>query len=507
METQAENRVLEKIDEIAKKSEDGDYIYRGEPEYYEKVSSNLYREYETDIKAEDFKIGVVQDEILKEAKEYATPKMDDTEILTELQHYGGKTNLIDFTTDYHVALFFACDSKTDPSGRVILLPKQSKTYEVIPAPGTIPRAEFQKSIFVQSQSGVVEPDDGVVVCIPADLKSNMLEYLRKEHDISTKTIYNDLHGFIKNRMIHKSAYTELYKGITSQARADSAKTKVERQKWYDKAITHYTEAINLGPANVTAHNNRGNAYRNIGNFTAAIQDFNEAIVLSPKLTEAYTNRGNAYRHTDNFDRAIEDFNKAIDLDPEFTEAYTNRGVAYRHTGKSKKAIKDYSKAIDLDPENATAHNNRGNAYRHTGKSKKAIEDYNKAIDLDPENATAHNNRGNAYRNTGDFDRAIKDFNKAIDLDPENATAHNNRGNAYRHTGNFAAAIQDYSKAIDLDPENATAYNNRGVAYHHTGNFDGAIEDFNKAIDLDPENATAYNNRRQAGLSKKSQSGS
>ena len=33
----------------------------------------------------------------------------DFEILTELQHYGGKTNLIDFTTDYLIALFFACD--------------------------------------------------------------------------------------------------------------------------------------------------------------------------------------------------------------------------------------------------------------------------------------------------------------------------------------------------------------------------------------------------------------
>ena len=47
-------------------------------------------------------------------------KTIDFEILTEIQHYGGKTNLIDFTTDYFIALFFACDGHHDKEGRVIL---------------------------------------------------------------------------------------------------------------------------------------------------------------------------------------------------------------------------------------------------------------------------------------------------------------------------------------------------------------------------------------------------
>ena len=40
------NTVLEIIGKIAKISADGDYIYRGEPECYKKVSSTLYRELE-----------------------------------------------------------------------------------------------------------------------------------------------------------------------------------------------------------------------------------------------------------------------------------------------------------------------------------------------------------------------------------------------------------------------------------------------------------------------------
>lgn len=125
------SRVLAKIAEIVNASAEGDYIYRGESECHIKVSSNLYREYEKDIEAENFDIEVVQNEILKEAQEYTPHKMDDLEILTELQHYGGKTNLIDFTTDYLVALFFACDGNRDKPGRVILLQKESEVYKVI----------------------------------------------------------------------------------------------------------------------------------------------------------------------------------------------------------------------------------------------------------------------------------------------------------------------------------------------------------------------------------------
>ena len=36
--------VLEKIQEIVEKSADRDYVYRGEVECHDKVSSNLYRE-------------------------------------------------------------------------------------------------------------------------------------------------------------------------------------------------------------------------------------------------------------------------------------------------------------------------------------------------------------------------------------------------------------------------------------------------------------------------------
>ena len=78
------SRVLEKIQEIAEKSADGDYIYRGEPEYYSKVSSSLYRNYQ-EVEAEHIDVEAVQQEILEEAQRYIS-EGDEFEILTQLQH-------------------------------------------------------------------------------------------------------------------------------------------------------------------------------------------------------------------------------------------------------------------------------------------------------------------------------------------------------------------------------------------------------------------------------------
>ena len=411
------NGVLEKITEIANASADGDYIYRGEPECYEKISSNLYREYEDDIETEHFDIKVVQDELLKEAREYTTHEMDNLEILTELQHHGGKTNLIDFTTDYLVALFFACDGNRDEPGRVILLEKESEAYKVVKPPRTVARVGGQKSIFVQATKGVVAPD--IMVCIPANLKEDMLDYLQKHHDISTKTIYNDLHGYIENRRIHKSAYTEFYKGATCQDRGDSTRDPAEKQDWYNKAVEHYTEAIALNPKLIQAYNNRGNVYRSKGKFDTAIQDYNTAIALNPEFAGAYHNRGAAYGKKGELDSAIQNYNTAIALNPELADTYSNRGYTYLEIGNLEKAVQDYNRAIALNSNDAETYNNRGAAYYRKGEFDTAIQDYNTTIDLNPEFADAYYNRGEVWLHLREWEKARADLitakNMGVDL--------------------------------------------------------------------------------------------
>lgn len=79
------------------------YLYRGEPKWFTRVSSKLYRHYE-DIDSQHFNIENVQNELLNVDKGF-TSETDNNEILAQLQHFGYSTNLVDFTTDLNVAFF------------------------------------------------------------------------------------------------------------------------------------------------------------------------------------------------------------------------------------------------------------------------------------------------------------------------------------------------------------------------------------------------------------------
>ena len=415
------NRILEKINEIVEKSAEGDYIYRGEAEYFEKISSSLYREY-PHAEGERFDIERDQAAILDEAKEY-TSESDPIKILTELQHFGGKTNLIDFTEDYLIALFFACNGSHEKPGRVILQKRESENYEIEEAPNTIKRAEYQKSVFVQSPDGFIEPE--IEVDIPIDLKFPMLEYLRKYHRISAERIYNDLHGFIR-----RSASTEFLKGLTCQAKGDKARSNKEKQECYEDTINHYTEALKLKPNYIELYNNRGNAYRDIGEYDLAIQDYDEIIKRQPDFIEVRVNRGLAYFDKGERDLAFQDYNAVIEQNPEFVRAYLNRGAAYDKEGKHDKAIEDYTKAIQRKPNYPEAYYNRGFAQDRKNERNLAIEDYTKAIQLNPRFTKAYRDRGIAYDKRGDFGEAIADYTKAIELEPDDAGTYFNRGSMY-----------------------------------------------------------------------------
>ena len=311
--------LLDIIKEIEAKSGDYDCIYRGEPECYEKVSSVLYREY-AHIGTESLDLEAIQRKILNEAKKHSYA-IDDSEILIEIQHYGGGTNLIDFTTDYLIALFFACDGAFGKDGRIILQ-KTEIIKDLIKHPrNPRHRVKAQKTVFVIPPSGFIEPHKDDIIIIPAALKQPLLQHLRKHHGISTETIYNDLYSFIKNQNIHRSAYVAFYSGFTLQNTGNKSEIPDERQTAYEKAIAYYTEALKQKPDLLEAYVNRGVIYDTIDEVDKAIENYNITIQLDPNYTDAYYNRGFDYFLKDDLDLALVDFSKVIELNPEYAAAY------------------------------------------------------------------------------------------------------------------------------------------------------------------------------------------
>ena len=434
------------IRSIEEKTADGDYIFRGESQCHEKVCSGLYRELRA-VRVKYSDIADVQAEIVRDAKAY-TDKTDDFEILTELQHYGGKTNLIDFTIDYKVALFFASSGSPDKHGRVIILQRTEAIKDMIELPqDTVKRAADQKSVFVQPPRGYIERYRYEEILIPKDLKLSVLRHLH-ECKISSETIYNDIHGFISRESAFWMAYRKFESGLTSQNKGD-----------YGEAIKYYTNALEQGLQPPEVYNNRGNTYLKMNKIDKAINDFSKAIEIKSDSIEAYNNRGNAHATEGDFDEAVNDYSEAIRLDPNFDEAYKNRGIAYLNKGDFERALDNFDKAIQLDPDNPDFRISRGGAYKIKGDFDKAISDLNKAIQLNPTDADTYLLRGTVYTGKREFDKAIGEFNKTIELQQDYANAYFCRGVVWLHLKNWKGAKADLTTAKDLKVDIITAFHN------------------------------------------------
>ena len=319
------------INEIKEKSSDGDYIYRGERRLHDDVSSALYREYfnnkNFNIDLEGFDLTYVQKEMLHIAKKHIgeppktfredigalrKPRMrnvneliileairrsaeeaeeaEELEILTELQHYGGKTNLIDFTTDYLIAIFFACAGDPEEDGRVIMLEKNEEIEKMMIRPlDPQHRVIAQKSVFLHPPTGLINVSEDNKVTIPAILKEPFRKYLDKYHNISAETIYNDIHGFIRYQNIHQNFYLHFFMGLTLHYRGFKAKSPEDRQSECEKAITHYDEAIRLKPDYEIAYHNRGECWLYLQEWEKAKIDFTIAQDMGSDIAEGFRN--------------------------------------------------------------------------------------------------------------------------------------------------------------------------------------------------------------------------
>ena len=449
------------LNRTLKNCEGKHYLFRGTTKSHkgaDEINSSLYRWARDKINVvhenifhekffhEKYRLLDMEKDILERVKRHFADSASNIEKLTDLQHFLGKTNLIDFSHNPYIALFFSCygdEEHHKEDGEFILLDstKIMKKLDVVyedlkssSAPFSIDpantqfsqkRVTFQRSVFVYSPSGYINRDLCEFEKIPRNLKQPILDYLRKIHKIHPDTIYNDLIGFIANEKNYEKARVLLYDGL-----------ELYNENKYEGAIEKYDDAIELNPI----------------------------------FAEAYTNRGIAKDDLEQYPEAIADYDKAIELNPNYAIAYNNRGVAKDKLGQYPEAMADYNKAIGLNPNDAEAYNNRGVAKDDLGQYSDAIVDFDKAIELNPNYAIAYRNRGIAKSNLGKYQEAISDYDKAIELDPNEAIAYNNRGIAKYHLGQrrnnldlILSAVADYNKAIELNPNYAEACRNRDLA--------------------------------------------
>lgn len=243
------------------------FIYRGESECHDRVSSGLFRQVH-ELGNQLFDITKAQNRQLEMAREYARNEVDPFQLLAQIQHRGGKTNLIDFTSDLNLALFFACNYSPDKDGRIIFFQRRRwDDYRIRPSIQPSNMADAPKSLFVISSIGYIRDEDITVYEIPSQLKAGILRFLKRVYGIEPFTVYNDISGFIRDQEHFPDYEADYYAGQEYAGAGD-----------WNSAIGCYTKYLQ----NPTLRFRRGLVYfqRGIanfcaGNFSDAFCDFRE----------------------------------------------------------------------------------------------------------------------------------------------------------------------------------------------------------------------------------------
>lgn len=101
----------------------------------------------------------------------------------------------------------------------------------------------------------------------------------------------------------------------------------------------------------STHVNTGILYMRGGQYDKAQTHYSQALKLRPRLSEAYINQGANFIYQRDYNVAITALSKSIDLGTDkMPEALYNRSMAYNGLQNYKAAYLDLKRALELKPD-------------------------------------------------------------------------------------------------------------------------------------------------------------
>ena len=161
-----------------------------------------------------------------------------------LQHLGYPTPYLDFTKDYLVSLFFACNEFPDEDGRIIILGDNGnyKFHDMTQKDFSIAkeRAVAQKSVMLEKLELRKIEDNYAEYRISCHLKPKILAYL-EERNINAASLFPDSWSYEKEY----KPYKNFYQGVQAEVHGKAL-----------DAIGLYTQAIDLNRNFMAAYKRR-----------------------------------------------------------------------------------------------------------------------------------------------------------------------------------------------------------------------------------------------------------
>lgn len=233
------------------------------------------------------------------------------------------------------------------------------------------------------------------------------------------------------------------------------------------AVNCYKKVIEIDPVNVSALNECGHVYSNMGQYANAEACHRKAVSLL----------------------------KPGDKDP---VTYYNLALALYNQKKNTEAEKyaqlayEQKDSVKASKERAVVVYNYALVEDSLGKADKAIALYKEVLALDPDNAKTKTNLGVMFMamTPPDADTALTFFLDAYKVE-KSFELENNLGSAYLAKKDYQNAITHFQNALKKSPKDQTVRFNLAKCYSEAGDYDNAKTCYVDIINADQKNYDSY----------------
>ena len=262
---------------------------------------------------------------------------------------------------------------------------------------------------------------------------------------------------------------------------------------FDKATTHFEQAVTLNPAFEPAYVALGSVYE-------AKQDRGKAIDIYRRYLQGVNPKNREIRHhlirlqvsAKQYDEALRELQEMLAEDPSDLDAQLRMGLVYGEQKNYPQAIQQLTQILTVRPSELKVRDYLGYLYEETKDYANAIAAYRHNLSLEPSYFEGHLHLGVLLYRTKQYPEAIQHLKEASRLNPKQPEVYIVLGLSHFQVEEYEPSLQAFLEGIRHNPDNADLHFNAGTAYDKLNRFDDVVKSMETTLTLDPHHADAMN---------------
>ena len=262
---------------------------------------------------------------------------------------------------------------------------------------------------------------------------------------------------------------------------------------FDKATTHFEQAVTLNAAFEPAYVALGSVYE-------AKEDRDKAIGIYRRYLQGVNPRNREIRHhlirlqvsAKQYDEALQELEGMLAEDPSDLDAQLRMGLVYGEQKNYPKAIQQLNQILTVRPAELKVRDYLGYLYEETKNYPKATEAYRHNLTLEPSYFEGHLHLGVLQYRLKQYADAIEHLREASRLNPKQPESYIVLGLSHFQSEQYEPSLQAFLEGIRYNPDNADLHFNAGTVYDKLNRFDDVVKSMQTTLTLDPHHADALN---------------